>query len=59
MAPTRIYQNGLTGERREVALEDCDWYERSGAPWYRADPVAQPDPYSPAKSETKATTKKD
>lgn len=53
-----IYQNGLTGQRREVTLEESDWYEKN-PPWYRADPPAPTLPYPPAETASKSSAEKD
>ena len=51
---TRRYQNGFSGEVREVTQEDWDWYEKNGAPWYRVEPVLAPEPLPPSQRAAKA-----
>jgi hypothetical protein len=53
---TRIYQHGLTTERRTVTEEEFDWYE-SNPPWYRVEPVMSPEAYPPSERAKKATPK--
>lgn len=52
-----VYQNVLTGEKRQVAGDDIFWYEDNRANWARVEPA--PDRFAPEPKASQQATRAD